>query len=106
MDCFPNLLHLVILCLSVSLIFLIYKQKSNHAKLPPGTKGWPPEKILLKLMRRSVVEFLKPEALQHFIPTMDLMAKEHLEREWSPYKKVKVYPLSMKYTFVLACRFF
>ncbi|KAM3695683.1 hypothetical protein ACB098_07G152000 [Castanea mollissima] len=57
-------------------------------------------------MRRSVVEFLKPEALQHFIPIMDSMAKEHLETEWSPYRKVKVYPLSMKYTFALACTTF
>ena len=47
-------------------------------------------------MRRSVVEFLKPEALQHFIPIMDSMAKEHLKTEWSPYRKVKVFPLSMK----------
>ncbi|XP_030945095.1 beta-amyrin 28-monooxygenase-like [Quercus lobata] len=188
MDFFPNLLHLVILCISVSLIFLIYKQKSNHAKLPPGTKGWPVigetlefatarrrgtqesffndrmrkysqdlfktslfgenmvvfcgasankslfyndkknlstwwPRSMLKIisspelledvaqkdfaqMRRSVVEFLKPEALQHFIPIMDSMAKEHLETQWSPYRKVKVYPLSMKYTFALACRFF
>ena len=189
MDCFPNLLHLVILCISVSLIFLTYKQKSSHAKLPPGKKGWPvigetlelatarrrgtqeiffndrmrkysqdlfktslfgenmvlfcgasankslfndkknlstwwPRSILkivfvsspelledvaqkdFAQMRRSVVEFFKPEALQHFIPIMDSMAKEHLETEWSPYRKVKVYPLSMKYTFALACRFF
>uniref|UniRef100_A0A7N2N031 Uncharacterized protein n=1 Tax=Quercus lobata TaxID=97700 RepID=A0A7N2N031_QUELO len=54
------------------------------------------------LMRRSVVEFLKPEALQHFIPIMDSMAIEHLKTERSPYRKVKVYPLSMKYAFALA----
>ncbi|XP_030959352.1 beta-amyrin 28-monooxygenase-like [Quercus lobata] len=188
MDFFPNLLHLVILCISVSLIFLIYKQKSNHAKLPPGKMGWPVigetlefamarrrgaqeiffnermrkysqdlfktslfgenmvvfcgasankslfhndkknlstwwprsmQKIVSSpelvedvaqkdfvQMRRAVVEFLKPEALQHFVPIMDSMAKEHLETEWSPYREVKVFPLSKKYAFALACRFF
>ncbi|KAK4594878.1 hypothetical protein RGQ29_018564 [Quercus rubra] len=187
MDFFSNLLHLVLLCISVSLIFLIYKQKSTRAKFPPGKKGWPvigetlefgmagkrgtPEmfindrmskysqelfktslfcenmavfcgasgnkflfsnenkyviswlppfflKVLLPeslenispedsiKIRRAVVEFLMPETLQYFIPIMDSMAKKHLETDWSPYKQVKVLPLSMKYTFALACRLF
>ncbi|KAL3735801.1 hypothetical protein ACJRO7_024861 [Eucalyptus globulus] len=42
-------------------------------------------------------EFLKPETLQHDIPIMDSMATEHLEKEWSPSKDVKVF-LSKKYT--------
>ena len=54
-------------------------------------------------IRRAMVEFLKLEALQHFIPIMDSMAKEHLETNWSPYGQVKVLPLSMKYTFALGC---
>lgn len=37
---------------------------------------------------------------------MDSMAKEHLETYWSPYKQVKVFSLSKKYTFALACRLF
>uniref|UniRef100_A0A7N2LL34 Cytochrome P450 n=1 Tax=Quercus lobata TaxID=97700 RepID=A0A7N2LL34_QUELO len=41
MDFFSNLLHLVLLCISTSLIFLIYKQNSTRAKFPPGIKGWP-----------------------------------------------------------------
>ncbi len=42
MDFFPNLLHLVVLCISFSLIFFIYKQKSStRANFPPGKKGWP-----------------------------------------------------------------
>ncbi len=57
-------------------------------------------------LRRVVVEFFSSEALQHFIPIMDLMAKEHLEADWSPLGEVKVLPLSMKYTFALACRLF
>ena len=57
-------------------------------------------------LRSLVVEFLKPEALQHFIPIMDSMAKEHLETDWCPYKQVKILSLSLKYTFALACRLF
>ncbi|GMY33209.1 beta-amyrin 28-monooxygenase-like [Fagus crenata] len=168
MDFFPNLLHLVVLCISFSLIFFIYKQKSStRANFPPGKKGWPmigetleyskvaqkgnPEMFIMDRMskystdlfqtslfgenfavfcgasgnkflfsneknmsphknsiklRRVVVEFFSSEALQHFIPIMDLMAKEHLEADWSPFGEVKVLPLSMKYTFALACRLF
>ncbi|KAL4639798.1 hypothetical protein ACB092_03G244000 [Castanea dentata] len=188
MDFFPNLLHLALLSISFSLIFLIYKQKSTRAKFPPGKKGWPiigetlefvmvgrkgtPEKFIndrmtkyshdvfqtsllgenlavfcgasgnkflfskeskyvtswwprsmkkallfpealgnsskeeSTIMRSFLPEFLKPEALQHYIPIMDSMAKEHLELDWSPYNKVKVFPLSKKYTFALACRLF
>uniref|UniRef100_A0A7N2LKT7 Cytochrome P450 n=1 Tax=Quercus lobata TaxID=97700 RepID=A0A7N2LKT7_QUELO len=57
-------------------------------------------------LRSLVVEFLKPEALQHFIAIMDSMAKEHLEIDWCPYKQVKILSLSLKYTFALACRLF
>ena len=189
MDFFPNLLHLVVLCISFSLIFFIYKQKSStRANFPPGKKGWPmiwetleyfkvsqkgnPEMFIMDRMskystdlfqtslfgenfavfcgasgnkflfsnekkyvtswwprfmlkvffsaeslenidqqdsiklRRVVVEFFSSEALQHFIPIMDLMAKEHLEADWSAFGEVKVLPLSMKYTFALACRLF
>lgn len=34
------------------------------------------------------------------------MAREHIEKEWVPYQEVKVFPLSKKYTFDLACRLF
>ena len=188
MDFFPNLLHLALLSISFSLIFLNYKQKSTRAKFPPGKKGWPiigetlefvmvgrkgtPEKFIndrmtkyshdvfqtsllgenlavfcgaqgnkflfskenkyvtswwprsmkkallfpealgnsskeeSTIMRSFLPEFLKPEALQYYVPIMDSMAKEHLELDWSPYNKVKVFPLSKKYTFALACRLF
>ncbi|XP_050215637.1 beta-amyrin 6-beta-monooxygenase-like [Mercurialis annua] len=56
--------------------------------------------------RRLLPEFLKPEALQHLIPVMDSMAKQHLKTDWFPYKEVKAFPLSRKYTFTLACRVF
>ncbi|XP_041018684.1 beta-amyrin 6-beta-monooxygenase-like [Juglans microcarpa x Juglans regia] len=57
-------------------------------------------------MRSYLPEFLKPEALQHYIPIMDSLAKEHLETDWFPHKQVKVFPLTRKYTFALACRLF
>ncbi|KAK0576944.1 hypothetical protein LWI29_025636 [Acer saccharum] len=57
-------------------------------------------------LRSFLPPFLKPESLQHYIPVMDSMAIEHLQKEWSPYKEVKVFPLSKKYTFALACRLF
>ncbi|KAB2010766.1 hypothetical protein ES319_D10G264700v1 [Gossypium barbadense] len=57
-------------------------------------------------LRAYLPPFLKPESLQHFIPVMDIMAKEHLNQHWSPYNEVQVFPLSKKYTFALACRLF
>lgn len=59
-----------------------------------------------KKMRSFLPEFLKPEALQCYIPIMDSMTREHLESDWSPYKEVKVFPLTKNYTFALACRLF
>ncbi|KAL3738757.1 hypothetical protein ACJRO7_020172 [Eucalyptus globulus] len=59
-----------------------------------------------KKMRSFLPEFLKPEALQCYIPIMDSMTREHLESDWSPYKEVKVSPLTKNYTFALACRLF
>ncbi|KAK0594909.1 hypothetical protein LWI29_001742 [Acer saccharum] len=53
-----------------------------------------------------LMQFLKPESLQRYIPVMDSMAKEHIHKEWSPYKEVRVSPLSKKYTIALACRLF
>lgn len=58
------------------------------------------------VLRSYLPEFLKPEALQHCIPIMDSMTRENLEVDWSPYKQVKVFPLSKKYTFAMACRLF
>ncbi|KAL0366865.1 UNVERIFIED_CONTAM: Beta-amyrin 28-monooxygenase [Sesamum radiatum] len=51
-------------------------------------------------------DILKPEALKQYIPVMDALSREHLEREWTPNAVVKVFPLSKKYTFELACRIF
>ena len=71
---------------------------------PESIENFVPEDSIK--VRRAIVQYLKPEALQYFIPIMDFMAKEHLEADWSPNKQVKVFPLTMKYTFSLACRLF
>ncbi|PIN01714.1 Cytochrome P450 CYP4/CYP19/CYP26 subfamily [Handroanthus impetiginosus] len=51
-------------------------------------------------------EILKPEALKQYIPVMDALARDHLDHDWTPNSVVKVFPLSKKYTFELACRLF
>ncbi|KAF8029053.1 hypothetical protein BT93_E1656 [Corymbia citriodora subsp. variegata] len=60
----------------------------------------------VKKKRSFLLEFLKPEALQHYIPVMDSMTRDHLATDWSSHKEVKVFPLSKSYTFALACRLF
>ncbi|KAA8538612.1 hypothetical protein F0562_028194 [Nyssa sinensis] len=58
------------------------------------------------LKRSFMHDILKPEALKHYIPVMDSMARQHLKAEWTPHKQVKISPLSKKYTFALACKLF
>ncbi|CAM8885853.1 unnamed protein product [Rhodiola kirilowii] len=58
------------------------------------------------ILRSFLPEFLKPESLQHYIPIMDAMAKDHVARDWNPHDQVKVFPMSKKYTFALACKLF
>ncbi|KAJ4846981.1 hypothetical protein Tsubulata_019982 [Turnera subulata] len=71
---------------------------------PEGVGNFTKEESVV--LRNFLPEFLKPEALQHYIPIMDSMAKDHLESEWSPHDQVTVLPLSKKYTFALALRLF
>ncbi|KAG8472693.1 hypothetical protein CXB51_034528 [Gossypium anomalum] len=117
----PYLLHLVlgegmaVFCGAAGNKFLFSGQNKY-------VTSWWPDSIKKALMDPSSVDnsskeestklraylppFLKPESLQHFIPVMDIMAKEHLNQHWSPYNEVQVFPLSKKYTFALACRLF
>ncbi|XP_059630008.1 beta-amyrin 6-beta-monooxygenase-like [Cornus florida] len=59
-----------------------------------------------ELSRGFLHEILKPEALKHYIPVMDSMARQHLDEEWTPHGEVKVFLVSKKYTFGLACELF
>ncbi|KAL8485987.1 hypothetical protein ACS0TY_028046 [Phlomoides rotata] len=51
-------------------------------------------------------DHIKPEALKHYIPVMDALARKHMESDWKPGSVLKVVPLSKKYTFDLACEMF
>nr|WNO46800.1 cytochrome P450 716E53 [Tripterygium hypoglaucum] len=57
-------------------------------------------------LRSVLPEFLKTDALKHYIPIMDSMAKQHLEADWLPNKEVKALPLLKKLTLALACKLF
>ena len=58
------------------------------------------------LKRSFMHDILKPEALKQYIPVMDAMAREHIEKEWSPNSEGQGFPLTKKYTFALAFRMF
>ncbi|MCL7024859.1 hypothetical protein MKW94_022683 [Papaver nudicaule] len=57
-------------------------------------------------LRNFLPQFLKPEALQRYICTMDRVAMQHLNKDWDNKKEVIVSPLAKSYTFGLACRLF
>uniref|UniRef100_A0A164T8I2 Cytochrome P450 n=1 Tax=Daucus carota subsp. sativus TaxID=79200 RepID=A0A164T8I2_DAUCS len=59
---------------------------------------------IASLQHSFMREILKPEALKHYIPVMDSMAREHVESEWAGHEVVKAYSVSKKYTFDLACK--
>ncbi|KAK9097664.1 hypothetical protein Syun_024709 [Stephania yunnanensis] len=61
-----------------------------------------------KRVRKLAVAFLKPEALQRYIGTMDAMAKMHLQTKWATAatSTVHVNTLVKTYTFALACKLF
>ncbi|XP_047331236.1 beta-amyrin 6-beta-monooxygenase-like [Impatiens glandulifera] len=63
-------------------------------------------KDIAALKKGFMQEILKPEALKHYIPIMDSMARDHIESEWAPNKQVKISPLARHYTFSLACKLF
>ncbi|KAL1533784.1 beta-amyrin 28-monooxygenase [Salvia divinorum] len=57
----------------------------------------------MRILHRDV---FSPETLKKYVPVMDALAREHMERDWKPNSVVKVLPVSKKYTFELACRIF
>lgn len=57
-------------------------------------------------MRKLLPQFLKPEALQRYIPIMDTIAQRHFVSGWEGKDKVEVFPLAKRYTFWIACRLF
>ncbi|KAF2313571.1 hypothetical protein GH714_011792 [Hevea brasiliensis] len=59
-----------------------------------------------KRMRKLLPQFLKPEALQRYISTMDAIAQRHFAFDWDNKQQVTVFPLAKMYTFSIACRLF
>ncbi|XP_057980513.1 beta-amyrin 28-monooxygenase-like [Malania oleifera] len=59
-----------------------------------------------KKMRKMLPNFLKPEALQRYIPIMDDIAARHFQSGWEGKSEVEVFPLAKRFTFWLACRLF
>ncbi|KAF8398588.1 hypothetical protein HHK36_017519 [Tetracentron sinense] len=58
-----------------------------------------------KLLRRLLMTFLKPEALQGYVGDIDSTTRLHIQ-EWDGKEVVKIYPFVKTYTFELACRLF
>ncbi|XP_057958888.1 beta-amyrin 28-monooxygenase-like [Malania oleifera] len=61
-----------------------------------------------KKMRKLLLGFLKPEALQRYIGIMDTIAQRHFEESWENNKnnEVVVFPLAKRFTFWLVCGLF
>nr|QNN89156.1 cytochrome P450 [Achyranthes bidentata] len=77
---------------------------SSVDKIFPSSKNSSKEEA--KKMRKLLPNFLKPEALQRYIPIMDTIAIRHMEAGWEGKDNVEVFPLAKRYTFWLACRLF
>ncbi|CAI9103575.1 OLC1v1002086C1 [Oldenlandia corymbosa var. corymbosa] len=54
--------------------------------------------------RHFLHEIMRYEALKHYIPIMDSMALEHLNKDWASSNQVSVYPSTQKYVLSLACK--
>lgn len=189
MDIFyTSLLSLIVLFVSFTLHFLLYKSKSleHGTPLPPGGKGWPiigesleflatgweghPEKFIFDRMskyspivfktslmledaavlcgaqgnkflfsnenklvqvwwpasvkkifpstnnkayktetikiRKLLPNFIKPEALQRYVPIMDVITQRHFAEKWDGKKEVVTYELTRNFAFWLACKIF
>ncbi|KAL4590105.1 hypothetical protein LXL04_003025 [Taraxacum kok-saghyz] len=88
---------------------------SNENKL---VKGWWPSSVnkifpsnLLSTreaikMRKLLPDFFKPEALQRYVPIMDVVTQQHFATEWDGKEEVTTYQLTKNYTFGLACKIF
>lgn len=59
-----------------------------------------------KRLRRILMTFLRPEALQKFVGRVDSMTKDHLAEYWIGKNEVRALPLLKRYTFSLACDLF
>lgn len=59
-----------------------------------------------KRLRRMLMTFLRPEALQKFVGRVDSITKQHLAEHWMGKSEVTVFPLMKRLIFSLACDLF
>ncbi|KAG5524321.1 hypothetical protein RHGRI_031106 [Rhododendron griersonianum] len=75
----------------------LFHSNSSVPSTPAGLKT--------KSVRDVVSAFLKPDVLQNYVPTMDSIAREHVEKEWEPKGvELVVVEAVKKYTLELACQ--
>ncbi|MFS7934967.1 putative protopanaxadiol 6-hydroxylase [Helianthus anomalus] len=57
-------------------------------------------------MRKLLPNFFKPEALQRYVPVMDLVTQKHFKTGWEDKEQIVTYELTKNLTFWLACKIF
>ncbi|KAI3814752.1 hypothetical protein L1987_14396 [Smallanthus sonchifolius] len=57
-------------------------------------------------MRKILPNFIKPEALQRYVPIMDVVTQRHFADRWDGKKEIVTYELTRSFAFSLACKIF
>ncbi|XP_015886419.2 beta-amyrin 28-monooxygenase [Ziziphus jujuba] len=60
----------------------------------------------IKIFRKVVVQFLKPESLKNYVDIIDYETQKHLKTCWDGKKELTVFPLMISYTIGLGFRLF
>lgn len=60
----------------------------------------------IKIFRKVVVQFLKPETLKNYVDIIDDETQKHLKANWEGKKELTVFPLMISYTIGLGFRLF
>ncbi|KAE8693499.1 Cytochrome P450 [Hibiscus syriacus] len=112
----PYFLHLVVLYVSVVVIYLLYKYKSNGGgatpkpNLPPGRKGLPyiGETLDYVLASRwgTPEKFITDRTSKYSPDVFRNRCSEKTRPSFAARPKQILFPLSKKYTFAIACRLF
>ncbi|XP_057498617.1 beta-amyrin 28-monooxygenase-like [Actinidia eriantha] len=74
-------------------------------KIFPKSHNKPNNEDFVKV-RKMLSAFLKPDALQKFVGTVDTIMKQHMQTDWIHREQVEVSVLVSKLTLALACRLF
>ncbi|GAB2228288.1 hypothetical protein Drorol1_Dr00010119 [Drosera rotundifolia] len=59
-----------------------------------------------KLVRKVLVDVIRPEFFSQHANVMDTIAQRYFTASWEGKEQIHVYPLSKRYTFLLACQLF